>query len=99
MIGRAMARGPRWELCAGTAAVLCWLSGCASDSAALGWGGTHRVVLANEKAVMYEYDPVVGGFDKAVQAAEAYCAERGKSAVPTVSGRSGVFLTQTFECR
>ena len=86
-------------LLAGAALALPLLSGCASDSAALGWGGTHRVVLANDKAIMYEYDPVVGGFDKAVAAAEAYCAERGKSAVPTVSGRSGVFLTRTFECR
>ena len=92
-------RGLRKGLLAGAAALLPLLSGCASEGAALGWGGTHRVVLANEKAVMYEYDPVVGGFDKAVAAAEKYCADRGKSAVPTVSGRSGVFLTQTFECR
>jgi hypothetical protein len=67
--------------------------------AALGWGGTHRVVMANDKAVMYEYDPVLSGLDKAVAAAQAYCGERGKSAVPTVSGRDGVFPTQTFECR
>ena len=55
--------------------------------------------MANDKAVMYEYDPVLNGLDKAVAAAQAYCSERGKSAVPTVSGRDGVFPTQTFECR
>jgi len=90
-------RGATIVACA--VALLVPLGGCASDSAALGWGGTHRVVMANDKAVMYEYDPVLSGLDKAVAAAQAYCSERGKSAVPTVSGRDGVFPTQTFECR
>lgn len=99
MTGRMTSRGLRWDLYAGAALVLCWLGACASDNAALGWGGTHRVVMANDKAVMYEYDPVLNGLDKAVAAAQAYCSERGKSAVPTVSGRDGVFPTQTFECR
>jgi hypothetical protein len=94
-----MLPGARQALLAGTALLLTLLGACASDNAALGWGGTHRVVMANDKAVMYEYDPVLNGLDKAVAAAQAYCGERGKSAVPTVSGRDGVFPTQTFECR
>ena len=64
-----------------TVAIL--LQGCAIEGAPLGWGGTHEVLLANEKAVTYKYDAVVGGQDAVFKAAADHCAAYGKSPVPT----------------
>ncbi len=35
------------------------LVGCAG--APVGWGGTHEVTLANERAISIVYDPLMGG--------------------------------------
>ena len=71
----------------------------AIEGAPVGWGGTHRAVLVNEKSATYQYDPVVGGYDKVMEAASKHCSGFGKNAVPTQSGGQGVLRTQTFECK
>lgn len=73
------------------------LSACAN--APVGWGGSHEVALANEAAITVVYDPMMGGYNKAMQAATDHCAKYDKSPVPTVSGNRGVLPTQTYECR
>tara|TARA_R110002124_G_scaffold149220_1_gene315074 strand:+ start:221794 stop:222048 length:255 start_codon:yes stop_codon:yes gene_type:complete len=73
------------------------LSACAN--APVGWGGSHDIVLANEKAITIAYDPIMGGYSKAMQAATEHCGEYDKSPVPTVSGKRGPMPTQTYECR
>ena len=75
------------------------LAGCAIEGAPVGWGGTHQAVQANKASVTYVYDRMVGGYGAIMSAATEHCNTYGKSPVPTVSGRSGVLWTQTFECR
>jgi hypothetical protein len=74
-------------------------SGCAIPGAPVGWGGTHRVIAANEKSVTIEYDSVVGGYEHAVAEANRICGQSGKSAVPTANHHEGVLRVQVFECR
>ena len=76
-----------------------FLAGCAIEGAPVGWGGTHRAVMANEASVTYVYDRIVGGYDAVMGAATDHCKTYGKSPVPTVAGTVGVLQTQTFECR
>lgn len=73
------------------------LAACAN--APVGWGGSHEVSLANEKAITVVYDPIMGGYEKAQHAATEHCKQYGKSPVPTVSGNRGVLPTQTYECQ
>ena len=73
------------------------LAACAGG--AVGWGGTHELVLANPQAVTIAYDPLMGGYEHAQYAATQHCAQYGKSPVPTVSGNRGIIPTQTYECR
>ncbi len=73
------------------------LAACANVPA--GWGGSHDIVLANEKAITIAYDPLLGGHSKAQQVATEHCAQFDKSPVPTVSGHRRVMPTQTYECR
>ena len=77
--------------------ILVLVAGCAS--APVGFGGTHKVTLANEEAITVEYDPLLGGYSKAVAAATAHCEGHGKSAVPTQRDDHGAIRHQTFECR
>ena len=39
--------------------ISCILVGC--SSAPVGWGGTHEVILANEKSIAFIYDKLRGG--------------------------------------
>lgn len=73
------------------------LAGCAG--APVGWGGTHRVSLANERAISILYDPLVGGGSEANQAATQHCQKYGLSPVPTNKTNSGVLIEQVYECR
>jgi len=75
------------------------VASCAIDGAPVGWGGSHRPVLLNEASATFEYDPLVGGYDKVMEAASKHCSSFGKNAVPTQSGGQGVLRTQTFECK
>ena len=79
--------------------VVLWLTSCAIDGAAVGWGGSHKPVLLNELSATYLYDPLVGGYGRVMEDASKHCAGYGKSAVPTESANQGVLKTQTFECR
>ena len=79
--------------------VCCTLAGCAIEGAPVGWGGSHKVVLANEHAVTYQYDALVGGYGAVMAAATEHCASFGKSPVPTVNQDMGIVSSQTFECR
>jgi hypothetical protein len=73
------------------------LAACAG--APVGWGGTHEVVMANEKAITVLYDPFLGGHDDAYRIATEHCKKFGKDPVPTVEGRKNMQPTQTFECK
>ncbi len=78
-------------------AAMILVTGC--EGAAVGWGGTHQAVQANEMSVTYIYDALVGGYGATMRAATTHCGQYKKSPVPTMSGRQGVLYTQTFECR
>jgi|TARA_R110000822_G_scaffold31760_5_gene91684 hypothetical protein len=80
-----------------TSSVLLFLTGCAD--APVGYGGSHRAVLANDKSVTYVYDPIMGGYNKAMRDSTKHCKSYGKSPVLTFSGKQGVLGTLTFECR
>ena len=73
------------------------ITACAGG--AVGWGGSHQVVLANEQAITIAYDPLMGGYGKAQQVATEHCDLYKKSPIPTVSGNMGILPTQTYECR
>ncbi len=73
------------------------LAGCAG--APVGWGGTHEVTLANERAISIVYDPMMGGYGAANRAASEHCQRYGHSAVPTNKSKNGVLTEQVFECR
>ena len=80
--------------------LLLLLSACTTG--AVGWGQTHEVTFANEKAITVTYDPVVGGRKPAMQAAQDHCAKYKKTAVPTETVKEDMYkiiTTQTFECR
>ena len=65
----------------------------------VGWGKSHEVVLANEKAITVIYDPLMGGYKKAQIAATEHCQKHDKDPVPTLTGDQGTLLTQTYECK
>lgn len=71
--------------------------GCAG--APVGWGGTHEVMLANEKSITFIYDKLVGGYYAIMTDATEHCKKYKKDPVPTSEGRQGMLFTQTFECR
>ena len=75
------------------------LSLAACAGAPVGWGGTHEVTLANERAISIIYDPMVGGYAAANKAATAHCMNYGCSPVPTNKVKNGVLTEQVFECR
>jgi hypothetical protein len=78
-------------------ALLLILPGCAG--APVGWGGTHEVTLANERAISIVYDPLVGGYGAANKAATEHCQKYSLSPVPTNKTPNGVLTEQVFECR
>lgn len=73
------------------------LTACAG--APVGWGGTHQVTLANEKAITIVYDPMMGGYAAANQEATTHCNKYGLDPVPANKGKAGVLTEQVFECR
>lgn len=73
------------------------LTACAG--APVGWGGTHEITLANERAISIVYDPIVGGYAAANRAATEHCQKYGHSPVPTDRKPNGVLTEQVFECR
>lgn len=81
-------------LCSATFTILV---GCAG--APVGWGGTHQVTLANERAISIVYDPLMGGYGYANAEATAHCLRFKKNPVPTNKVNNGVLLEQVFECR
>jgi hypothetical protein len=72
-------------------------AGCVG--APVGWGGTHEVMLANEKSITFIYDKLVGGYYAIMTDATDHCKKYKKDPVPTSEGRQGMLFTQTFECR
>jgi len=72
-------------------------AGCVG--APVGWGGTHEVMLANEKSITFIYDKLVGGYYAIMTDATEHCKKYKKDPVPTLEGRQGMLFTQTFECR
>ena len=72
-------------------------AGCVG--APVGWGGTHEVMLANEKSITFIYDKFVGGYYAIMNDATEHCKKYKKDPVPTLEGRQGMLFTQTFECR
>ncbi len=74
-----------------------FLAACAG--APVGWGGTHQVTLANERAISIVYDPLVGGYPAANKAATEHCQKYGLNPVPTTKTKNGVLTEQVFECR
>ncbi len=78
-------------------ALLVTLGGCAG--APVGWGGTHQVTLANERAISIVYDPLMGGYGYANAEATAHCLRFKKDPVPTNKVKNGVLTEQVFECR
>ena len=76
------------------------VTACAIPGAPVGWGGKDEIVMANPKAIVIRYDRMVGGYQTAMQDAEAHCQQYHKDAVPTMNEQpSGLLFTQTFECR
>lgn len=75
------------------------LSLAACAGAPVGWGGTHEVTLANERAISIVYDPMMGGYAAANKAATEHCLKYSRSPVPTNKMPHGVLTEQVFECR
>ena len=73
------------------------MAGCVG--APVGWGGTHEVMLSNEKSITFIYDKLVGGYYAIMTDATEHCKKYKKDPVPTSEGRQGMLFTQTFECR
>lgn len=72
----------------------------ACQSAPIGWGGTHKVMMANSKVITVMYDPVVRGYEDALAEAVSHCQKFKKEPVPLQEGRANVmYPTLTFECR
>jgi hypothetical protein len=78
--------------------ISCILVGC--SSAPVGWGGTHEVILANEKSIAFIYDKLMGGYSAIMADATEHCKKYKKVPYPTTEGRALMTLsTQAFECR
>lgn len=72
------------------------LAGCAG--APVGWGGKQKTLLANERAIMINYDPIVCNLQEVTQAADDHCARYGRSAVPIGYSESGATPVANFRC-
>lgn len=79
------------------AAITCIvLTGCQNSK--MGWGGTHQVILENNKIITVAYDPIVNGYDEALGEVVRYCTEKKKDPVPMMEGRAGMYPTITYRC-
>lgn len=72
------------------------LTGC--QNAKMGWGGTHQIILENNKIITVAYDPIIDGHDEALAEVIRHCAERKKDPVPIMEGRAGMYPTITYKC-
>jgi len=73
------------------------LVGCAG--APVGWGGSHEIILANQKSVTFRYDPFLVNYTGMMADATKHCNLYNKEPVLTVRGQNGALATQTFECK
>jgi hypothetical protein len=71
--------------------------GCAG--APVGWGGSHEIILANQKSVTFRYDPILVRYTDMMADATKHCSSYKKDPVITITGNDGPLRTQTFECR
>ncbi|MDB9998791.1 hypothetical protein OAE14_02665 [Alphaproteobacteria bacterium] len=74
------------------------LVGCAIPGAPIGWGGFHKVTMANQKAITFIFDPLVVCRECMVQEATTHCQKYKKSPVPTNTS-TGIVSEKVYECR
>ena len=76
-----------------------FISGCAIPGAPIGWGGSHKITMSNEKAITFIFDPLVVCYECMVKEATNHCQKYQKSPVPTMTTSSGIIREKVYECK